>query len=361
MVKFLINKKAKKSEALSIITTLLIILGLVIAGPVEAVKINVKTDKPVYSKDDSAVTFQVSIDIQKYERVPIKELALKINDGYKVCEFSPDGSNSCDNIEITLLNPGQEEQGSLMGKGNGFVNESDNQKNQETNFGFGYGYGEQPGKSGLNGELKYEIVWNIADEKDLPQGKFKATLEAYDENEGTHYTYTSKKVTNFFIGPNPQTTVTDQATIKAKDGEINDIKGLSEFNKVDALFNAEIKKLSSDELRGATTLSLYGEKEDTTKVKLYLEIRSDGYTQLTEFTEDKIEFAGNAKFEYSKTKIGKWANGKREGSGEKESLAGNIEVNVNIEDGKVTVSSDDEKIKFNVELPITSFNYKEAK
>ena len=154
----------------------MIVIAIILAGPVEAVRVNVSTDKPVYSRDDTTVTFMIGVDIERNERVPIQDLTLRINDIYKVCEFAVDGSNSCDGITITPVDQGQESTGDLQGTGEGFFTPSDDIKKRDVAYGFGYGIEEENKRAGKDAEMLYQVEWDIAD---VPDGKYMVAIEAH--------------------------------------------------------------------------------------------------------------------------------------------------------------------------------------
>jgi len=348
------NKKAKKNGLISLLVTLAVILALVIAGPVNAVNIKIQTDKPVYSKEDGVIKFTLSVDIDRNEIVPIKYLTLKISNG-KECRFNPDGSHSCPNIIITKINSGTEATGNMTAEGWGFENPDDKIEKKETEFGYGYGIGSEPGKDGFKGELLYEIEWNFVADGAQP-GRYEANLEAYAEG-AKEFTYVSRSTQKFNIKPLiPLPAVMDSAEVLGRLGEIRSLNGFYGFKNQDLTFGASLKSTKDGKIRGRTSLDLYAEKADSTKLYLNIEIRNPDYSMIS-FTKDLIEYDGKATFEYSKTKQGIWSNGKRTGYEAPAKADGEITVHVKIENGKVTISSADPKLPFDVETLVTHFIY----
>ena len=356
MTNIIRNKQAKKRNIVSLFLTLTIILALVVAGPVQAVKVNLKTDRGVYSRENTVVTFESAVDIQRNERVPITLLRLKILDQvgneFKICEFMPDGSNACPNLDITLLNPGDETVGDRNGEGFGFVNEGDEPDTAETDFGFGYGFEDETGNSGFNGELKYEIMWDL-EADDVPNGKYQAVLEAFAEDTESQYTYISKRPKTFHVKLNPADEVSEEekAVIGSRDGEIISINSITGFDKDKADFSAALRRTivgEDDVIEGTTSLNLYGEKEDGTKVNLEIRMK-DKQFEFVEFTKEKIELNGKATFDYHKTK---------KGTSPVKSMGTIEDISLVIDDGKIMMSSTDPDMPFEAELIINSFSFK---
>lgn len=346
------NRDAQKRNLSGLIVTALIVLGLMVAGPVEAVKLNIASDKGVYSGDDDEVTFRVAVDIQKNEMVPIKSLKLRINDDFKVCDFMPDGSNSCPNVEIALVEPSAESVGDLKGTGFGFSG-SEEPGGKQTDFGFGYGFDEQPRRAGFKGELVYEIKWGIAADG-VPNGKYSAGLEAFAENDGTEFTYISRFPEYFNININPPTEEEfHRAIVTANGGEVNSINGMGNFSLENQKFFSELR--SKGKIEGNAVLNIYAEKPDTTKVTMQLKMKN---FDADEFDAGGIDITGDADVEFHKTKIGVWSNGARTGFEAPERILGTLkDVHLVVEDGTVSIISSDPKLPFDVELDVAEFSF----
>ncbi len=344
---------AKKRNIATLAVTALIVLGLLLAGPAEAVKVNLQSDKNTYSGDDNTVTFSVSVDIQKNERVPIQTLTLRINDGFRTCEFLPDGNSSCPNIDIHLIHPGVVSTGDQQDKGFGFEN-TEAPHDQKTDFGFGYGFEEEQKKAGFKGELTYEIKWHIGDDS-VPNGKYTASLEAFAQNGETHFTYITKNPKSFNINVKSSTEGGEKhrAKFSGDYAEIDHIDDESDFSKENAQLVAEVKKESS--VNGYTSLNAYAEESDTTKVQLEVQMKN---FDLDAFTIDHIEFDSMADVVYHKTKQGAWVNGHREGFEPPVEIRTKVPVHLNLHDGKIFVDSDNPSIPFSITLRVTEFQFK---
>lgn len=361
------GKSAKKRSILSFIITLALLFIIIVAGPVEAVRVNLKTDKSVYQVDDETVVIMTSVDIQRNEIVPIRSLTLKINDGFKVCEFSPDGSESCPNIDIILINDGEVATDDMEAKGFGFVNETEKSKVKKTDFGYGYGFEDELRKSGHRGELKYEIHWDI-NADNVPNGNYEAVIEAFAENGVKQFTYLSRSKEKFKIKrslvqpPSPplKAEITDKVKIKSKSGAIDFIKDDANFTDEKNSFDANLRRIifdSSENVQGRVAFSLYGEKNDSTKVRLDIDMK-DNYFDLDSFGPDLLEFSGIADFSYSRTKKGVWQNHTWQGQEESVNLRGRLaEIRIIIEDGKIMVSSEELELPFEATFQIEEIKF----
>ena len=97
------NKSARKRNLFSVILTVLVIALYLLPNFASAVSVEVKTDKGTYTETDDIVTFDVSVDIEDNERIPIQNLTLKINNTFKTCTFDVSGNKltQCSNLQIT--------------------------------------------------------------------------------------------------------------------------------------------------------------------------------------------------------------------------------------------------------------------
>ncbi len=358
------NKSGKKSDFQSILITILIVAMVILAGPVTAVRVNVTTDQPVYTRDDTIATFTVSVDIQKDELVPVKSLKLIIiddlDDSIKECVFTPAGSNSCSNMDIALLNPGVLGIGDREAKGFGFEDPDDKIKKQDIDFGYGYGYDFEKRKQGLKGELLYRIEWDLVAD-DVQNGRYTAHMEVYAEDTVTNFTYVdrSPKSFNVKLQPTPLKLGTEKAIVESDDGSIIFINTLSDFSKEKIDFNADLKNTVTEleeKLTGSTSLTVYGEKDDSTKVTMKLILTN--YHGM-EFTKEKIQFKAYAAIDYHETKVGIWSAGAWFGSAPSKSFKDELQdVMVTIEDGKINVESSDTTMPFDVEMFVNKFSFK---
>ncbi len=354
-VKKVIATSAKKRHLPSLAVTAMIVIAIILAGPVEAVRVNVSTDKPVYSRDDTTVTFMIGVDIERNERVPIQDLTLRINDIYKVCEFAVDGSNSCDGITITPVDQGQESTGDLQGTGEGFFTPSDDIKKRDVAYGFGYGIEEENKRAGKDAEMLYQVEWDIAD---VPDGKYMVAIEAHAENGDTSYTYVSRKRLFHLNFDNEKVVDGAKASIRASGGTVDYVGLLTDFDRERTTLNSELRSFTfgaQELIDGKTFLDLYAEKEDTTKIKLQVDLR--GNHILTEFGPDRIEVDGEAKVDFQKTKQGIWLNTQRVGAEEPVRVQKTVQIKMIVEDNTVTVMSDDAVIPFQVTLDVDQFKF----
>lgn len=344
-------------------STLAIILVIILAGPVQAIKLNVQTDKAVYRNSDDIVTFTTSIDIQKDEIVPIQMFTLRINDDFKVCEFALDGSNTCSHIEITRVDDGSIATGDLQGDGFGFENEGDESSKQFTDFGYGYGFEEEQRKAGLKGELKYEIKWDIAAD-DVPNGKYFAVIEAFALNGEKKFTYQSRRATPFIVRRNndERASITNKASVLANRGSIDFIDSLDEFSMEKVGFWADLRSVDLgsglSDIQGRAAISLYGELPDSTKADLQLEMTNNDF-ELVEFNQNTIEIHGTANFKYSQTKKGVWTEGRWQGTEAPVNLRGLLmDIHIVIEGDHVTIMSTDPLLPFSAEFDIDRLEFR---
>ncbi len=343
------NKAGKKKSAISILLTMVVIFGLVIAGPVSAIRLQLKTDKAVYQNNDRTVKILASVDIERNELIPIEDLTLRINDDFLVCNFNVDGSESCPNVTITLLNPGVIEEGQLRGKGFGFENPGDEPSQETTDFGFGYGFDDQRRRSGFRGELLYEIRWSISP-GDTPNGRYEAELEAFAEENGEQFTYVTKRSKKFNIklSPNQKFKTEHKVEVKADDGMITLLGDDTLFTREDASFSTKltyVKKGSEEKIGGRTALTAYAEQADGSKIQFQVQMTDHDPIN---FESDDIEVQGTAQVRYQKNTPGDDVIRVREMISD---------VVIKIEGGMVLMSSTDPDMPFEIELTIERFDF----
>ena len=218
------NKKHK--NLVSILLTILVIALYLLPNFVSAVSVRVKTDKDSYENSE-VVTFDVSVDIEDGERVPVQHLTLKINETLKVCTFRPDGTlvSGCENMKVIskhIFDAGYGYGYDNYGYGYGYGYQhlgtpfaTFGYGTTNTTFGYGYGYGSGYGYGyGLTfpSELSYLIEWDIGKEG-IHSGRFAGILEAFAKNGVDEFTYLSKDPTVFDIsGDNLLGNLDDVAT-----------------------------------------------------------------------------------------------------------------------------------------------------
>lgn len=345
-------------------STIAIVLVIILAGPVQAIKLNLQTDKPVYREEDTIVTFRTSIDIQKDEVVPLQTFKLLINDDFKVCEFSLDGSNTCPNIEITRIEDGSiANDDNMQGDGFGFENEGDPITKKLTEFGYGYGFEEEQRKAGLKGELVYEIQWDI-EADDVPNGKYFAVIQGLAKNADKEFTYQQRRATPFMVKRNNEdrASILNTASVVANNGNIHFIDTLDDFvfEKVDFWADLRSVDLGADmtDIHGRAAINLYGEQADSAKADLQLEMTNNDF-ELVEFDQNAIEIHGTAKFTYSQTKKGVWEEGRWEGMEAPVNMRGMLmDIHIVIEGDMVTISSTDPELPFSAEFEVDRLEFR---
>ncbi len=193
------NKSARKKNVFSVFLTVLVIGLYLIPNLASAVTVLITTNKPSYENSD-VVQFDVGVDIEDGERIPIQNLTLRINDTFKTCTFEPDGTflTDCSNLRIVskdIFGSGfgyGQNYGYGYGYGYGF-------RTVNTSFGYGYGLGFGYGYGyGLEfpSELSYTIEWRIGNDM-VPNGEYEANLEALAKSNTAEFIYRNQ-VTSFF-------------------------------------------------------------------------------------------------------------------------------------------------------------------
>lgn len=334
------KKGALKRGITSIILTSAIIIVLILVTPAEAVQVNISTDKKEYSINET-VTFNLNIDIETGERVPIKELTLKLN-GIERCKFKVDGEiiSGCQNMTITpvqILNFGY---GYRQGTGFGFDGSTTGIK--QTIYGYGYGYGYSPMETG---ELKYEITWQTGE---ADWGTYTATLEALAQNEES-FTYISDPTT-FKVRKGILATQA-KAELRGSGGKATDIMGTSFLDveqKSSISFFGDLRSVDSG-AAGVIALNVDMYKLDGMHRVLRVRMKP---AILKEFHRDFIEVEGLAQIEIRTTKKGQ--------KNQKIIDEAHVVVEVDIPNKRVRIFSDDAETPFLIEdITITSLNYVE--
>ena len=180
----IVNKLAGfRNSYLSIFITLTIITILIIVGPARATILQISTDKTSYSSDDDVVSFEIGINIEDNETLPINNITLNITPSNKICVFYPNGSiiSGCENINIKVINNINYTKNTLSGY--------DYQYNQTYYFGFGYGYGY----NSVTYELFYNITWNITAEN-VSDGNYSSRIAVSASNNNTQHIFYSDYV-----------------------------------------------------------------------------------------------------------------------------------------------------------------------
>jgi len=216
MSAFIPPAEKKTSKIISLLITVFVVALLVFSGPASAVEIGVKNISPDDPEVGDSVTFQVYVDIETNERVPIKNLTLTI-DGIVECSFDVDGNNltACSGLSIEKLTNPEYNQGALFGYGYGYNYTSGSYETANQTFDYGYGYGYQTGynyATDSQAELTYNVTWNTTG---ISAGSYDIYLEALAERGGSFYTYSSKnsiQVIDIYSSTTTTTTATTSTT-----------------------------------------------------------------------------------------------------------------------------------------------------
>ncbi len=203
--------KNLKKNLLSLVFTLFVIGFLIMSGPVAAITLSLTTDKTIYATDGT-ITFEMSLDIETNERVPIQNLTLTIQDStnnvVKTCIFRPDGTaiSGCDNVVITPeVDSSSYGYGDQFGYGYGYDGSSYGTQNNTFGYGYGYGYATD-----VTGEMKYTVEWDLSSET-ATEGTYGAQLSAVAQSNTNKYTFLSSKL-YFTIGSTTENNVTTPAS-----------------------------------------------------------------------------------------------------------------------------------------------------
>src|SRR3989338_9431413 len=96
----IMNTKGKKNLS-SVVLTILVLALYLLPNFASAVTVRIQTDKESYENSE-VVKFDVSVDIDDGERIPVKNLTLKVNNTLKACTFTPDGAlvSGCENMKV---------------------------------------------------------------------------------------------------------------------------------------------------------------------------------------------------------------------------------------------------------------------
>ena len=251
------------NHIISVCLTIAIVLVLVI--PAKGVIVDLLSDKTIYKKND-IITFTVSVDIEDNERMPIQNLRLRISSSsagaqlVKECVFSLSGAklSGCENIlVITPLNTQGYGSGDSFGYGYGY-DDAEGYGYANQSFVNGSGYGYSAGYTGLNGELAYNITWNITADN-VNDGNYAYDLWAYaDDEEGNSRIYSDSSLLSFeYDGTAPAITI--EEIIEANN--TNPVLNVTTSENANCLYKNSTGEFAAMETTGTTahthTLSLY--------------------------------------------------------------------------------------------------------
>ena len=213
---FLNNKDSKKT--ISFLITIFVVALLIFSGPASAVEIGVKNISDTSPVVGDSVTFQVYVDIETNERVPVQNLTLHLGDS--TCSFDVDGNNltACSGLTITNILK-YDNYGPLVLYGYGYGYDGSQYTTTNTSFGLGYGYGYGYGYQYTGGtyeaELTYNVTWNTTD---FSTGTYSVYLEAYAFNDGYEFTFSSRNNAQTITVGAASTTTTTSTTTTASSG-----------------------------------------------------------------------------------------------------------------------------------------------
>jgi hypothetical protein len=199
----MVNGNKRGQNLIGVVLTLLVISLLIISGPASAITLSITAiDSTDSLYESELVEFQVSVDIDSGEMIPVQNLTIQIYSAdanySKSCTFLPGGTELegelCDYLDI-LPNPSPYgygyESSNMYGYGYGY-NQTLSYGYGNTSFGSGYGYGYY---QYVQNELSYNITWNAAEVNTTTT--FDVRLDANAQNGDARYTYT-KTATSFF-------------------------------------------------------------------------------------------------------------------------------------------------------------------
>jgi len=216
VMKFFDNKGSKK--AISLLITVFVVALLVFSGPASAVEIGVKNISPDDPEVGDSVTFQVYVDIETNERIPIQNLTLHLGD--TTCTFDVDGNNltTCSGLTIeNVVKYDNYAEGALFGYGYGYNGSQYTTTDATfgTGYGYGYGYGYQYTGGTYEAELTYNVTW---DTTGVSAGSYDVYLEAFAKNGEDEFTFSSKNNAETITVSAVTTTTTSTTTSVSSGG-----------------------------------------------------------------------------------------------------------------------------------------------
>ena len=170
------------NDKTSFMLTLFILTVLVLASNVQAVFLGITDMSDTVMLGDTT-DFNMFIDIEQDEIIPLKEINITMVDEYglkRQCTFYPDGTKTgiCPFMDVELVY----NSGTTTGDRFGF----DHILGTGQSYGYGYGYGYGPEQKD---ELKYKVTVNTSKGIWFTVGDYNFTMEAAANNfnEGGNY------------------------------------------------------------------------------------------------------------------------------------------------------------------------------
>jgi len=186
------------NDKTSFMLTIFILTVLVLASNVQAIFLSI-TDMPDTVMLGDTTEFNMFIDIEEDEIIPIKGLNISMVDEYglmRQCSFNPDGTKTgfCPFMDVELIYNSGTENGDRFG--------FDHLLGTGQSYGYGYGYGYGP-------EQKDEFIYKVTVDTSkgiwFTVGDYSFTMKAAADNfgEGGDYghTYLSDPVSIEVLNP----------------------------------------------------------------------------------------------------------------------------------------------------------------
>ena len=161
-------RRDKKQRLISVVITVFILVGLLVAGPARAFVLSVGLDSTQLDGNNAiaegeSLLFNVSLELTTDERIDITDMYVNIssdNTSY-VCHFGVDGSlgvcnSSFNSITLLTVAPGYD-YGNYSGYGYSPSGASLAYTAVNTGYGYGYGYSY----NAVNDTLLYSLNWTV--------------------------------------------------------------------------------------------------------------------------------------------------------------------------------------------------------
>ncbi|MBI4447871.1 hypothetical protein HY643_02730 [Candidatus Woesearchaeota archaeon] len=208
------DKRGIKKHIISLVLTLAVIAVLLISGPVKALTIyfTPNSDDGTYKLTDKVAVWTLSVDIEDGETIPVQNITVQIyypnGTSFKFCTFEPGNTSSkfgCANINITSVRAWNWTRvtsqyaygygyapnswgGGFLGAGGNSSKTKDAGANIANSSvqtwyndteAYGYQYSYQSGITDVNGEMLYNITWNLTAEALDVEGNYTVDTLLY--------------------------------------------------------------------------------------------------------------------------------------------------------------------------------------
>ena len=153
-----------KNSLISIITSVFVIAVLLVAGPADAVLLQIK-DLPDFAYRGTVVNFIFDIDLGPMERIPVQSIVIELvnpDTSATICSFYPNGTLMPESFAIFRCQALSIKSTRIVDAtpGNRFGYDKTTGYWQHYGYGDGYSYGYGYGYGGILSELSYNITWN---------------------------------------------------------------------------------------------------------------------------------------------------------------------------------------------------------